>query len=50
MKNKFNKEKVFAEVDKSNKRFNNYTKEQRLEFRKISLSCQFSSRVRNCSD
>lgn len=30
---KFNREKVFAEVDKSNKRFDKYTEEERKKIR-----------------
>ena len=31
---KFNREKIFAEVDKSNQRFETYTDAQRKEFRR----------------
>ncbi len=35
---KFNRKNVFNEVEKSNKRFNTYTKEERKEFAKYARS------------
>ena len=32
---KFDRKEIFSEVDASNKRFDTYTKEERLEFREI---------------
>lgn len=37
---KFDREKVFAAVDESNLRFNNYTEEQRREFLNEAKNCE----------
>ena len=47
MKKKFNRKEIFDEVDKSNRRFDGYTKEQRNKFKKLTLEQKIDTAMAN---